>query len=223
MKILIFTDSRGNHKATFRDSLIFPEKLSNEYSCDLHLCPYKWTTTFDFIKLIEESKINPNTYDRIILYTGVVEFSPRNISNFKECMSDKIVFLKSFLGDHLDLKTTYETRYRNEETKSLVTIKAYENKVIPYLQQLNEKLILINTNNIVKNWEGNYIKVNPEGRPKNIDIVGKYSEKTLGKFDRLVNLLKWNDDEIKKYTVDNMHLTHAGSEYIYNEILKYLQ
>ena len=95
--------------------------------------------------------------------------------------------------------------------------------VIPYLQQFNEKLILINTNSIVKNWEGNYIKVNPEGRPKNIGLVSKYSEKTLGKFDRLIDLLKWSDDEIKKYTVDNMHLTHAGSEYIHDEILKHLQ
>lgn len=112
MKLLFFTDSRGEHKLSFTDRKIFPEKFLDDFECDLFLCPFKWTTTLDFIRLIEEKKININKYDKIILYTGVVEFSPRNISNFKECMQDKFVFLKHFLGKYLDLNHTYGVHYK---------------------------------------------------------------------------------------------------------------
>ena len=222
MKILIFTDSRGQHKSSFSDKLIFTEKLSREFNTELLLCPYKWTTTMHFISLIESGKINISNYDKIILYTGVVEFSPRPISNFLNAISDIKPFLKVFLGDYLDLTNTYKVNYMGEDTKSLITINAYENIVIPYLKAIGDKLILINTNKIVDNWDGNYLKINPNGRPSNINIVSKYSEKTLGNFGNLVNILFWNDEEIKKYTVDNMHLTYLGSEYLYEKTKQYL-
>jgi hypothetical protein len=222
MKLLFFTDSRGEHKLSFANRKIFPEKFLDDSECDLFLCPFKWTTTLDFIRLIEEKKIDINKYDKIILYTGVVEFSPRNISNFKECMQDKFVFLKHFLGKYLDLNHTYGVHYKGEDTKSLITTEAYQDIVIPYLQNFDEKLILINTNNIVPQWDGNYLKVNPLGRPKNINVVSNYSKKTVGKFSKLVNLLEWDFNEVKKYTVDNMHLTYAGSEFIYKKVREYI-
>lgn len=223
MKVLFFTDSRGQHKSSFSKKRIFPEKFTSEFDCHLLLCPFKWTTTLDFIKLIENKQINVQNYDKIVLYTGVVEFSPRHFSNFKQCLEDKFDFVKYFLGDYLDLDTFYQCKYKGEYTKSLISLNAYENIVIPYLQKFNEKLILINTNKIVPGWEGDYLKINPEGRPKNINKVEEYSQKTLGKFDNLVNLLDWDFEEVKKYTVDNMHLTYSGSEYIYSQLKQYLR
>ena len=223
MKLLFFTDSRGQHKTTFSEKKIFTEKFSSNFDCDLMLCPYKWTTTLDFINLIETNKINLENYDKIILYTGVVEFSPRHLSNFKQCLSSKLGFIESLLGDYLDLDTLYQCKYRGEYTKSLISISAYENVVIPYLQKFNQKLIFINTNKIVPGWEGNYLSNNPYGRPKNINLVEEYSKKTIGKFDNLINLLEWDYEEIKRYTVDNMHLTYSGSEYIYKKIKKLLE
>ena len=32
--------------------------------------------------------------------------------------------------------------------------------------------------------------------------------------------MKWTDLEVKKYTIDNMHLTFEGSEYLFQEIIK---
>lgn len=223
MKTLIFTDSRGQIKDSFSGRLLFTEKIKREFDCDLILCPYKWSTTLDFISLIESKKINIDLYDKIVLYTGVVEFSPRPLSNWEQAISDKLPFLHSFLGDYLDLKETYNVIYQGEDTKSIITTKAYEEVVIPYLQQLGDKLILINTNRIVPNWEGNYTNINPNGRPTNINKVAVYSEKTVGKFNNLINLLEWSDEDIRKYTVDNMHLTYAGSEYIYNKLIQYLK
>ena len=95
-------------------------------------------------------------------------------------------------------------------------------KIINYLQKLENKLIYINSNKCVNDWEGNYIIKNKDGRPKNINIIEDFSKQTIGKFKNFINLLDWNDDDVKKYTVDNMHLTYEGSEFIYNEIIKLL-
>jgi hypothetical protein len=38
----------------------------------------------------------------------------------------------------------------------------------------------------------------------------------------VVDLLKWTNDEVKKYTVDNMHLTFLGSEYIYSRVCEFI-
>lgn len=223
MKALIFTDSRGQHKASFCDKQIFTEKLAAKFDIELMLCPYKWTTTMHFISLIESGVINLANYDKIILYTGVVEFSPRPISNFTSAISDIKPFLERFLKSHLDLTTTYKVDYMGEDTKSLITIKAYDEVIIPYLKNIGDKLILINTNKIVPNWEGDYLNVNPNGRPDNINIIKEYSKKTLGNFKNLINILDWNDEDVKKYTVDNMHLTYLGSEYLYKKTKEYLK
>lgn len=48
------------------------------------LCPFSWTSTIDFIQCIQEKIININDYDKIILYTGVVEYYPRHLSNYNK-------------------------------------------------------------------------------------------------------------------------------------------
>jgi len=51
MKILFYTDSRGEHAVNFKEP-IFPKKFKNNYSkkhdIDLLACPFKWTTLMDF-------------------------------------------------------------------------------------------------------------------------------------------------------------------------------
>jgi glycosyltransferase involved in cell wall biosynthesis len=246
-KILIFTDSRGEHKNTFKTKKIFTEKLKDYFNnidinVDLMLCPFKWTTTIDFIQLIEDKKININDYDFIILYTGIVEYSPRPVTNYDavmKCNNDnytynnlidrkhsggriendkKKYFEKLFSGTN-DINRTYDTKYRGENTSSLISIDEYNKIILPYLKKINKKVIFINSNKCVDGWEGNYIKKNPDGRPSNIKIIEHYSRLTRNMFTNYVDLLKWTDSEIKKYTVDNMHLTYEGSEYIYEQIL----
>jgi len=227
-KILIFTDSRGNHKQTFSNDKIFTEKIYDYcinlgYICKLILCPYPWTTTFDFIANIENKNIQIDEYDLIILYVGVVEFSPRPYSNFIDIYNNKKLIIEKLVPTYLInnlINNPYNTIYKNEKTYSLISINIFEKIIIPYLQKFNEKLIYINTNNIVENWEGNYLLVNKLGRPKNINIISEYSKLTINKFDNIINLLEWNDNDIQKYTVDNMHLTYEGSEWIYNKIIE---
>jgi len=246
MNALIFTDSRGEHKQSFFRKKIFTEKICKYFeekniSCDIMLCPFKWTTTIDFIQCIEEKHINPDKYNIIILFTGVVEYSPRPLSNFNEAYyknnermsfnrlilnrSHKIAnnkrnfFMKFFDENNLNFKN-YDIQYKGENTRSLISINMHEKVVIPYLQKYNEKLIFINSNKIVKDWEGDYLKANPIGRPKNINIINEFASINRNKFTNFVDLLSWDENDIKKYTIDNMHLTYDGSEYIFKEIIK---
>jgi hypothetical protein len=41
-------------------------------------------------------------------------------------------------------------------------------------------------------------------------------------FTHVIDLLEWNDEEIKKYTVDNMHLSYEGSEWILSKLIEKL-
>ena len=121
------------------------------------------------------------------------------------------------------LNTPFNIKYNNKNTVNLLSLDMLKNSIIPWLKNnINDKLIYINCNNIVKNWEGNYIKKNSLGRPKNINIISEYSKIIKNNIDNTIDLLEWNDNDIKKYTVDNMHLTYQGSEYIYNKILERL-
>lgn len=249
-KILIFTDSRGQHKLSFKNKKIFTEKIAEylqqkDINVDLMLCPFCWTSTIDFIQLLEEKIVNENDYDLIILYTGVVEYSPRPLINYytaingdnlnDEITYDKLTkkgnqkiynnkqdFMKKIINEELLNNKIYEVEYMGEKTKSLVSLEINEKIIIPYLKTLGNKLIFINSNKCVKGWEGNYILKNKNGRPSNINIIEEYSKQTIGKFENYIDLLKWTDNDIKKYTVDNMHLTFEGSEYIYNKLIDIL-
>src|SRR3954462_1844667 len=80
-RILVFTDSRGEHKKSFSDQEIFTEKFARlmrrrGYEVELMLCPFKWTTTLDLIELFERGILNVKRYEKVVLYTGVVEWSP---------------------------------------------------------------------------------------------------------------------------------------------------
>lgn len=250
MKVLIFTDSRGEHKATFKTQPIFVDRLkmfleSNHHELVIMSCPFTWTSTIDFIELIETNMININEYDKIVLYTGVVEYSPRPLSNFIQCYSptnprdvtieslldrghstgriinNKQKFMEKYIpSKYIDenMNSVYECLYDGEETRSLISLNINKDIIIPYLQNLGDKLIFINSNAIVPHWDGNYVLKNPLGRPKNINIITKYSEQTIGKFQNMINLLDWTDNDVKKYTVDNMHLTYEGSEWIYEKL-----
>jgi hypothetical protein len=240
MKLLIFTDSRGEHQISFKDKLIFTKKIKQEIekkngNVDLMLCKYKWTTTMDFINEVINNKININKYDYIILYTGIVEFSPRPIDNAisdiyfgkYQIIGNKIKNEKKVIMDYLfseeknnkNFKNPYPETYLNNKTVSLITTEMLKKYMIPWLNKnIGNKLIYINSNNIVQGWEGNYLKINPNGRPKNIKIIEKYADICKKNFKNIIDLSLWNNDEIKKYTIDNMHLTYEGSEYIYNKL-----
>ncbi len=89
--------------------------------------------------------------------------------------------------------------------------------LIPRLMAI-KNLIFINANRIVRGWKGDY----PRERPENMSVIHDYSHAFAEAFpaERLVDLLTWSEDEVKIYTCDNLHLTEAGSDYIYDALLQ---
>ncbi len=245
-KILIFSDSRGQHVPNGSDHKIFTELLGEhkDIDADIFLCPMKWTTTLDFFYIFdfEDLKI----YDFVIIYSGIVEWSPRsaqsaindlydnkieeNLSSVKtntNIYKSKVVNNKKEIFDRIFglkemrkyLKNNFDVEYEGDKTNNMYSLEMAKEKLIPLLVRI-PNLIFINSNRFVPNWEGDYKR----GRPKNINITEKYSSlfanelKKAGKI--VVDILKWDYNEVKKYTCDNLHLSEKGSNYLYQELVR---
>lgn len=243
-KILIFTDSRGQHKPTGTNHEVFPNRLKNEVKnlqVDLLLCPMKWTTTLDFLEYI--SNVDTSDYDWIILYTGIVEWSPRpqksaindlynnkNTNNEGKWFSNtrdyskKIVNNKSKVFNRLFgekeikgyLSNAFDIEYEGQQTINMYSLDMA--RIIAYKLKTIDNLIFINSNRVLSNWEGDFKRE----RPKNMNITHKYSDlfsEVLGE-DKVVDLRIWNEKDIKTYTCDNMHLTESGNNWIFEKLIE---
>lgn len=238
LNILLFTDSRGEHKHHNFGGKIYHEKLKDMgYNMKIVLCPCKWTTTLDFFEYIEINNIIINNYDLIILHTGIVEFSPRQTNNMyllynnpsneslkeprkvkvqnqKKNICDKI-FGQDKMKEHLDRK--YETKYLGDHTNNLYSLDMLKDNMIPELKKI-KNLLWISCNNICPGWNGNYFRE----RPSNITMIEDYSKLVVEMLpsENVIDLHVWTNDQVKIFTCDNMHLTLSGSDYIFNKIIE---
>lgn len=244
-KILVFTDSRGQHKPAGSTHKIFGERLRDEVTnieVNLVLCPMKWTTTLDFYEYSLKNDLNQ--YDWIVLHTGIVEWSPRpvtsayndlynniNESNLETSVlntrdySKKIVnnkkenfdyfFGETEINDYL--KKPFDIEFAGEKTINMYSVDMAHDFLIPWLQKFTN-LVFISANKVLPDWKGDHKK----GRPSNMDIVDEYSGLFTSQLssERVVDLSSWSREQIKKFTCDNMHLTREGSDYIFDGICK---
>ncbi|MFC3714808.1 hypothetical protein ACFONC_01375 [Luteimonas soli] len=243
-RVLVFTDSRGQHKPVGQKHLIFGERLQGDarLEVDLFLCPMKWTTTLDFLEMFDDAKLA--SYDAIVLWTGIVDWSPRPVSSAinelynnasainlentglntsdysrKVVNNKKGAFDGVFGSEHMNahFALPFETMYANERTMNMYGLEMARQSLIPRLAGIRN-LIFINANRFVSGWEGDFKK----GRPTNIDLTHAYSDvfsDGLANSAKIIDLRKWSDDQVKHYTCDNIHVTKAGSDYIYSEVM----
>ncbi len=221
-KILFYSDSRGQNVMAMNKNKIerdfYTAKLKNKYNIDLYICPEKHTSMMDFIKLY---LMNKKKYDLIIAYVGIVDFSPRHqkiavsqIYELKMDIYDKI-FGKETMTNHLT--KDFGLDYEGDKTINMFSLEMAEMYLIPFLNSI-PNLIWIGCNNFVRGWEGNYFKK----RPDNIYVIEEYSKLFCKKLNNVIDLSNWNEEEIKCYTCDNIHLTKLGSENIFEQITKKL-
>lgn len=241
LKVLIYTDSRGEHVPKGSSHTIYTQRLKNDPRLDvtLYLCPLKWTTNLDFLEMVYDKNIKLHEYDLVILHTGIVEYSPRHKSsainqlynnpagkhnyNIPKKYAGRIVNAKKEIFDKVfgakamqqHFNTSLNVKYEGDDTLNMYNLEMAEKKLIPILQKI-PNLLWISSNNIVKGWNGNYFRK----RPSNIHLIEEYSKLFVDKLPRVLNLHTWSDEDVKKYTCDNMHLSTEGSEYIFNEIIK---
>lgn len=245
-RVLIFADSRGQHKPAGCSHDIFAERLAKDprLAVDMFLCPMKWTTTLDFLEQFPPERLDQ--YDHVILYTGIVEWSPRPFTSARDDLYDnqnpantgnlnlnsrdysrKIVNNKSEIFNRVfgekameaHWSRPFETLYEGHQTINMYGLDMAQRGLIPLLASI-PNLIFITANRFVPGWEGDFKR----GRPANIGITERYSDLFATELARagvsLVDLRDWTLDEVKVYTCDNLHLSERGSDWIYEKLMK---
>ncbi len=246
-RVLIFTDSRGQHKPRGCHHDVFAERMAKDPRLEVesYLCPMKWTTSLDFLMLFTPDQLA--RYDHVILYTGIVDWSPRKLSNAMEDLYDrtaaenlanlglntrdyskKVINSKKAKFDEIfgaDVMTRHFANpfgivYEGERTINMYPLEDGVEQLGSRLAAI-PNLIFINANRIVPGWRGDY----PRERPTNMSIIHDYSSRFAAKFpsERIVDLMEWGDAEVQRYTCDNLHLTEAGSDWIYEKLMERLQ
>lgn len=207
-RILIYTDSRGYEissiftRKSYRKSFI--QELIKKYNCDVFICPEKHTTFYDFFETHENFK--KNKYDFVICLIGVVDFSPRPLSQIEPILKLKKYKISNnftFSDDLKKLTTQHDAFYNGETTSSLVGLKLVP-KIVNKLNSINN-LIWISCNPIDLNWRGNYFR----DRPENINYVNEVSKSLISHEKNnnfhVIDHTNWNLEEVRKYTCDNIH------------------
>ncbi len=246
-RVLIFTDSRGQHKPRGCNHDVFAERMAKDPRLEVesYLCPMKWTTSLDFLMSFSPEQLA--RYDHVVLYTGIVEWSPRKLSNAIEDIynrkvaenlgnlglntrdySKKIINSKKEKFDEIfgievmanHLANPFETIYEGERTINMYPLEAGVEKLASRLSSI-PNLIFITANRFIPGWRGDY----PRERPANMSIVHEYSTRFAASFpaERVIDLMAWDEVEVQRYTCDNLHLTEAGSDWIYDKLMERLQ
>ncbi len=220
-KVLIYTDSRGfNVIGRYGRSFIgtYIQTILRSYNTDYVICPQKHTTILDFLEYLS---VCEKSYDYVILHCGVVDFSPRPLSNIQEVYSHKkkspiFLSLKEEMNHYYASPSS--VLYNNEQTINLYSKDYLNNNVIPQLLNITN-LIWINSNRFVSGWDGNYTK----GRPLNIQTyIDEFDSILMSKIPNIIDTRVWTDSEIKDYTIDNIHYTKKGFNQISKMLIKKL-
>jgi len=228
-KILIYTDSRGFLVDCFacyktpRKSYI--EMLHKNFRIDYQICTQKHTTIIDFLDYVSNKNLEKYAY--IVLHLGIVDFSPRPMNQLKLVFHKKNKLAQRlFPGDKMNYQQ-YNDLYESEKTFSLYEEQFLEKIILPELNQISKKvpIVWLGVNSVDLNWNGNYVKK----RPKNINNILKYQGKIIKYLDThatnityidIDNILEFN---LKKHTLDNMHLSIDGFKLFYSQLIKELK
>ena len=177
------------------------------YRVTYFICPEKFTTILDF--LIEFDKHKEKEFDHVIMHCGIVDFSPRPLSNIekvKESKQDNVEFKKLIEFNKSHYENPSENLYFGEKTNTIYSLE-YLNIVLGEKIKKIENFIWINSNNILRDWDGNFKK----GRPLNINESVDLYEDALNKFIKVkISLKNWREKEIKDFTIDNIHFSKNG-------------
>lgn len=214
-KVLIFTDSRGfeitklMNRKNPRSSYI--RYYMENYNTTVRLCQYKHTTIIDFIF---EYRGKYENYDLIVLHCGVVDFSPRPMSNGNYVHSSKRKKCMKMFGEEPQFDI-YNSIYEGEKTRCLYNKDYLIRNIASELKSI-PNLLWISSNPIIGNWTGNYKRP----RPSNMNIIQEFDRYLLSELPFTISLLDWTDEEIKKYTVDNIHFNVLGFGVLLDNIKK---
>lgn len=209
-RVLVYTDSRGmNVVGKLRRSGIgsYVTNLQSDYRVWPWICPEKYTTIVDFLNVVDGYDLS--NFDAVVLHCGIVDFSPRPVSNLAALAAGKRgvrrfdELLAANAHYHADPMPTV---YRGEQTTTVYSPDYLSQAVLPQLRAI-PNLIWINSNRLVPGWDGNYHK----GRPANIgEVVAGFDSILEQGLPNVVDLKAWSHAQVQELTIDNIHFTKRG-------------
>lgn len=217
----MYTDSRG-HEITSPWAKKNPFSsyvgdLIREYDVSYAIAPKRHTTILDFLVDVGDRAA---TFDVVVLHCGIVDFSPRPKSDLERVYRTKWGTLTRFLpAEELrsNLASTDLGSYEGEATAPIYLPEMADRYVLPHLTAI-PNLVWIGPNRILPDWRGNYHR----DRPTGMTIVETFAERFVEALPRTVDLMGWTDEEIRRFTVDNIHLSAEGFRTISGALRRFL-
>lgn len=209
-RVLIYSDSRGRnitgpHSTHYLGSYI--HSLQRAFHVTYELTPHSHTTVVDFLNFADG--VDLSAFDRVILHCGIVDFSPRPLSNIEKVKAGKQGlprFPELFAANAAHHANPWDTLYMGEPTINLYSQQYLCDEIIPALVAI-PNLTWISSNHFVSGWEGNYTR----GRPTNIEqVVQGLDAQMRAAIPDVVDLSDWTPEQVKQCTVDNIHLSRHG-------------
>lgn len=209
-RVLIYADSRGRNitgprKTHYLGSYI--HSLQRSFHVTYSLTPHSHTTVVDFLNFADG--VDLGGFDRIILHCGIVDFSPRPMSNLEKVRAAKSGqprFDALFAANAAYYADPWDTMYMGEPTISLYSPQYLCDEIVPALVAI-PNLTWISSNHFVPGWEGNYAR----GRPANIEqVVQGLDRQMRAAIPDVVDLSDWTPGKVQACTVDNIHLSRHG-------------
>ncbi|MFC1462248.1 glycosyltransferase family 2 protein [Verrucomicrobiota bacterium] len=222
-RVFLYTDSRGfritRHLAA-RDPLHFyPRQLIERFNVEFHISPERHTTFVDFLRAYDESS---REFDVVIAHVGIVDFSPRQQTSARDNVYlPKKVWYDNVFGEEAmvrHLRGDLGVKYEGDKTINMFSLEMAECSLLPRLLDI-PNLVWVGCNKFVKGWEGNYFRE----RPANMSIVEGYSELFCKSLPDCIDLSDWSDEDIRKYTCDNIHLTVRGWQVLLGRLREVIQ
>ena len=188
------------------------------------MCTKKHTTILDFLDHIENT--NLSSYSNIILHLGIVDYSPRPQSQFSLVYETKNKLAQKLFPKETMHPQFYDNLYEDEKTFSLYNLDFLNNVILKRLTQISKqtKIIWVGVNKVDTNWDGNYVKK----RPSNINEILTYQNEILKYLNnnetniKYIEIDKIKEFNLRKHTLDNMHLSNDGFRLLFKILLNAL-
>lgn len=209
-RLLVYTDSRGldltNPRGKTTAGTYIP-RLARRYHVTTVVSPQKHTTIQDFLDFSVEHDVAP--YAAVILHCGIVDFSPRPVSGLARVFEPKQgrpSFERMSAANTAYYAAPSEAAFEGEPTVNLYSPEYLVTEIIPRLQEF-PNLIWITSNDFAPGWDGNFTR----GRPTNIqEYVSRFDALMIDALPHVVSLKWWTPEQVKAWTIDNVHFTRQG-------------
>jgi hypothetical protein len=219
-RLLVYTDSRGflidRWYCRKNPFLSYAWALGRDYQVRDAICPYAHTTLIDFLFDLRYGRFRHElqSVDAVVLHVGIVDFSPRPASGAEQLRSVKRARVERLFGAGAwarDRGARYDDEYHGEATESLYSVSFLRDTLLPALTELRVPIVWISPNPVIPGWRGTYF----QARPSNMNVILDYSVELRGAVEKTIDLVNWSEEDVRRYTVDNVHLSNEGFELVH--------